>query len=59
MKATVSDIATVLAVAALAALGGALGVYAEYDDAPGGVVIGFFLIVGAVALGLTAAHRRR
>jgi hypothetical protein len=59
MKATVSDVATVLAVAAMAALGGALGVYAEYDDSPGGVVIGFFLIIGAVALGVWAAQRRR
>jgi hypothetical protein len=59
MKATVSDITTVLAVAALAALGGALAVYAEYDDSPGGVLIGFALVIGAVAVGLTAAHRRR
>jgi hypothetical protein len=59
MKATVSDVVTVLAVATMAALGGALAVYAEYDDSPGGVVIGFALIIGAAALGLRAAHRRR
>ena len=59
MKATVSDVVTVLAVPALAALGGALAVYAEYDDSPGGVVIGFFLIASAVALGVWAAQRRR
>jgi hypothetical protein len=59
MKATVSDVATVLAVATMAALGGALAVYAEYDDSPGGVLIGFFLIIGAVALGVMAAQRRR
>jgi hypothetical protein len=46
------------AVAGLAALGGALAVYAEYDDSPGGVLIGFFLIVGAVALGVMSAQPR-
>jgi hypothetical protein len=59
MKATVFDVATVLAVAALAALGGAFAVYAEYDDSPGGVLIGFFLIIGAVGLGVWSAQRRR
>lgn len=54
----VADLVTVLAVVALAALGGAFAVYAEYDDSPGGVVIGFVLILGAVALGVRAARRR-
>jgi hypothetical protein len=58
MKATVSDVVTVLAVATMAALGGALAVYAEYDDSPGGVLIGFFLIIGAVVLGVRAVQRR-
>lgn len=52
------DIITALAVAALAALGGALAVYAEYDDSPGGVLIGFALILGAVVLGVRAAKGR-
>ena len=59
MKATAMDVVTALAVAATAALGGALAVYAEYDDAPGGVLIGFGMIIVAVALGVVAAHRRR
>ncbi|HEX6133186.1 MAG TPA: hypothetical protein VFZ24_04345 [Longimicrobiales bacterium] len=54
----VADLVTVLAVVALAALGGAFAVYAEYDDSPGGVVIGFVLILGAVALGVRAARHR-
>lgn len=44
---------------ALAAGGVALARYAEADDAPGGVVIGWVLIVGAVALGVKALRRRR
>lgn len=59
MKASVTDIVAVVAVAGLAALGGALGVYSEYDDAPGGVLIGFFLIIGAVALGVRSVLRRQ
>jgi hypothetical protein len=59
MKSYVADSVTALAIPAIAALGGALAVFSEYDDAPGGVVMGFLLIVGAVALGLWAAQRRR
>jgi hypothetical protein len=36
-----------------------LGRYAEADDAPGGVVIGSVLIMGAVALGANAVLRKR
>lgn len=50
---------TAFAIPALAALGGALAVFSGYDDAPGGVLMGFLLIMGAVALGLRAAQRRR
>ena len=35
-----------------------LAVYAEKDDAPGGVVIGVALMFGAVALGLWLALRQ-
>jgi hypothetical protein len=39
-------------------LGARLAVYAEADDAPGGVVIAMFLIVAALALGAWIAFRR-
>lgn len=58
MKASLAQVVTVVTVAGLAALGGALAVYAGYDDAPGGVLIGFFLIMSAVALGVWTAQRR-
>jgi hypothetical protein len=55
-------IALLLAAVALAALGIALARYAEADDAPGGVVIGWLLVVGAIAVGfkglLTPRSRR-
>ena len=35
-----------------------LGVYAERDDAPGGVVIATILMFGALALGMWIALRR-
>ena len=45
----------------LIALGVAIGVplimYSEADDAPGGVLIGILLIIGAVALGVRIATK--
>ena len=58
MTSSVANFAMALAIPALAALGGALAVYSGYDDAPGGVLIGFLLIIGAVALSLRAAHHK-
>ena len=43
----------------VAALGVAFAIYAGQDDAPGGVLIGLLLIVGAVALGVRAIRSRR
>ena len=43
----------------VAALGVAVAIYAGQDDAPGGVLIGMLLIVGAVALGVRAILSRR
>ena len=57
MKYSAADVVTTLAIAGLAALGGAAVVFSEFDDAPGGVLIGFLLITGAVALGLRATQR--
>jgi membrane protein DedA with SNARE-associated domain len=39
-------------------LGVKLGVYAEADDAPGGVVIAGLLILGSLALGIWIVLRR-
>ena len=42
----------------IAAGGAALARYAEADDSPGGVVVGWALVLGAVALGARALLRR-
>ena len=39
-------------------LGVSLAVYAEADDAPGGVLLGMILMFGSLALGLWIAFRR-
>jgi uncharacterized membrane protein len=59
MRFSIADFITALGIAAMAALGGALAVYSGYDDAPGGVLMGLLLIVGAVALGMRTAQRGR
>ncbi|HEX6940652.1 MAG TPA: hypothetical protein VF158_14640 [Longimicrobiales bacterium] len=58
MKSSIADLATAVGITALAALGGAGAVYSGIDDAPGGVLLGFLLIVGSLVLGLRAARRR-
>lgn len=55
MKSSVAGFVTALAVPAIAALGGAAIVFAEIDDAPGGVLFGVLLILGAVALSMRGA----
>jgi hypothetical protein len=52
-------IAMLLIALALAVGGIALTGYAEADDAPGGVVIGWVLVVGAVVLGVRAFQQRK
>lgn len=47
-------IAMLLFALVIAASGVALARYAEADDAPGGVVIGWVLVMGALALGSRA-----
>ena len=39
-------------------LGVSLAIYAEADDAPGGVLLGMILMLGSLALGLWIALRR-
>jgi len=59
MKPHVADYVAALAIPAIAFLAGALAVYSGYDDAPGGVIAGIVLVMGAVAFSLRAAHRRK
>jgi hypothetical protein len=43
----------------IAAGGVALARYADADDSPGGMVIGWVLVIGAVALGVRALQQRK
>lgn len=52
-------IAMLLFALVIAAGGVLLARYAEADDAPGGVVIGWALVMGALALGARAFLRRK
>lgn len=57
MKYSAAALLTALSIPAIAALGGAAIVYSAFDDAPGGVLLGLLLIIGAVVLGLRATQR--
>ncbi len=52
-------VALIAAALALAAVGVTAAMHAEADDAPGLALIGIVLIVGAVALGVTAGKHSR
>jgi hypothetical protein len=54
----IRTIATLLSALVIAASGVALARYAEADDSPGGEVIGWVLVMGAVVLGARAFLRR-
>ena len=59
MKSSVTNLVLALGLVAIGvAIGVALIRYSEADDAPGGVVLGFLLIGGAVALGVRTARRK-
>jgi hypothetical protein len=54
----IRTIAMLLIALVIAASGVGLARYAEADDSPGGVVIGWVLVLGAVAIGARAfVHR--
>jgi hypothetical protein len=57
-RGMMKTIAMLLIALVIAACGVLLARYAEADDAPGGVVIGWVLVMGAVALGARAFLRR-
>jgi MYXO-CTERM domain-containing protein len=54
----IKTIATLLIALVIAAGGVLLARYADADDAPGGVVIGWVVVLGAVVLGARAFRRR-
>lgn len=58
MSPSIANFLTASAIAALAALGGAAMVFSEFDDAPGGVLIGMLLIIGAAVLGWKVLQKR-
>ena len=43
----------------IAAMGGALAVYGEFDDSPGGVLLGILLVIGAMAFGARSTRRNQ
>jgi hypothetical protein len=54
----IKTIAMLLIALVIATSGIALARYAEADDSPGGVVIGWVLVIGAMALGARTFLRR-
>ena len=59
MKSSGMNVMLALGVVAIGIAGGvALISYSEADDAPGGVLIGFLLMIGAVALSVKVARRK-
>jgi membrane protein DedA with SNARE-associated domain len=59
MQRSAARLITAIVVAATGTyLGVSLAVYAEADDAPGGVVLGTILMLGSLALGIWIALRR-
>lgn len=48
-----------VAIPGLAGLGGAAVVFSEVDDAPGGILVGMLMIVGAMVLGVRVGGRGR
>jgi hypothetical protein len=53
----VKTIAFLITAIALAVSGVKLAQYAEADDAPGGVVVGWVLVIGALVLGVKVLQR--
>jgi uncharacterized membrane protein YedE/YeeE len=53
----VRQLAKLVIALAVAALGVAAAIYADADDAPGGVLLGMLLIIGAVVFGIRTVQR--
>jgi membrane protein DedA with SNARE-associated domain len=59
MQRSAARLLTAIVVAATGIyLGVSLAIYAEADDAPGGVLFGMILVLGSLALGIWIALRR-
>ena len=56
MDRPIRDYLLAFGIAALAGLGGAAVVLAEFDDAPGGMLIGVLMVVCAAVLHLRASR---
>ncbi|MEM7416980.1 MAG: hypothetical protein AAF389_15840 [Gemmatimonadota bacterium] len=56
MDRPIRDYVLAFGIAALAGLGGAAVVLADVDDAPGGMLIGFLMVVSAAALHLRTSR---
>ena len=59
MNHSIADLFTASAIAGLAALGGAAVVFSEFDDAPGGILVGMLMVAAAAVVGWKALQRRR
>ena len=59
MNPSVADFLVALVVASLGALAGAAGIVGEVDDAPGLILIGMVIGLGATVLGWRALQGRR
>lgn len=57
MKTPLLDLVIALAIPAVAALGGALYVFGEFDDAPGGMQLGLVLAAAAAVVNVREARR--
>jgi hypothetical protein len=59
MKSSGPNLALALVLVAIGVAIGTAGIYiGETDDAPGAALIGFLLMIGAVALGVKVARRK-
>ena len=58
MKMSAPVLLAAIVVPVLAALGGALMVYAGYDDSPGGSLMGMLLVLATMVFSVRAARRR-
>lgn len=59
MNPSITDFLIALLVAVLGAVAGAAAIYGEYDDAPGLILIGMAIGLGATVLGWKALQARR
>lgn len=60
MKSSVTNSVAALGIVAIGVAIGAAGIYVgDTDDAPGASLMGILLMIGAVALGVRTARRKR